>query len=255
VSLYVETSGEGPNVVFLHGWGMNAEVWFEIQQVFEENYRVTVIDLPGHGRSQSENLGVDFDALVELVEANIPDHCILVGWSLGGVVAQSIAIRYPQKLNKLVLVASNAQFQQSDNWHCAMKPEVLENFVQNLHQDYKSTLQQFLMLQALGAENAKKTIRELKQRLFLHGEPETVALENGLLFLKNVSVLEDLHKITIPSLIVNGRLDSLVPAAAGEKMQQMIPQSEFKLIDKAGHAPFLSHSDLFINYLKEFLSK
>ena len=141
MSLFLQTTGEGPDIVFLHGWGMNAEVWFEIQQAMEKAYRVTVIDLPGYGRSKDHDGSFELDKLVKLIASHITDHSIIVGWSLGGLIAQGIAIDFPDKIRKLVLVASNAQFQQSDDWKCAMKTDVLDGFIKNLHQDYKSTLQ------------------------------------------------------------------------------------------------------------------
>ena len=110
------------------------------------------------------------------------------------------------------------------------------------------------MLQALGAEDAKHTIRELKQRLFVHGEPDPTALENGLMFLKNVSLIDQLGEIKIPVLLINGKLDSLVPVAAAEKMQSLLPNASLELVEKAGHAPFLSHSEIVISILKQFLS-
>lgn len=255
MSLYVRTTGQGPDVVFLHGWGMNSEVWFEVQDALQAEYRITLIDLPGHGRSRNVQTNFSFDILLDVLAPHIPPQSVVVGWSLGGLLAQGLALQNPEKIKKLILVASNAQFQQSEDWPSAMKLEVLDGFVQSLHQNYKATLQQFLMLQALGAENAKQTIRELKHRLFLHGDPDPHALEGGLMLLKNVSLQERLVDVKMPVLMINGKLDSLVPVSAGEQMLAVLPDAELKVIEKAGHAPFLSHVELFVTYIKEFLSK
>lgn len=254
MSLFVHTEGQGPDIVFLHGWGMNSEVWFELQQSLKSDFRVTLIDLPGHGRSADCVTPYSIEALTELLAQHIPNKCVLIGWSLGGLLAQAFTLRYPDKIEKLVLIASSAQFQQSDDWPWGMKPEVLDGFVQNLEKDYKATLQQFLMLQALGAQNAKQTIRELKQRLFVHGEPDLRALYGGLMLLKNVSLKKELNNIDKPVLLINGRLDGLVPVAAGEQMQLLLSNAELKVIDKAAHAPFISHVELCVQYLKEFLN-
>lgn len=233
---------------------MNSEVWFEVQAALQSSVCVTCIDLPGHGRSREVAFPLAYEQMLELLDAIIPENASLIGWSLGGLIAQGLVLRKPEKYNRLVLIASNAQFQQSQRWSCAMKPEVLDDFIKNLHENYRSTLQQFLMLQALGAEDAKHTIRELRQRLFLHGEPDPAALENGLLYLKNISLIDRLGEIKIPVMLVNGKLDSLVPVAAAEKMQKLIPHASLNLVEKAGHAPFLSHSERVITLLKKFLS-
>ncbi|MDX1812055.1 MAG: alpha/beta fold hydrolase, partial [Gammaproteobacteria bacterium] len=108
--------------------------------------------------------------------------------------------------------------------------------------------------QALGAENARQTVRELRKRLFAHGEPEMQALRDGLALLKQVSLRDAISQINLPVLLINGRLDSLVPVAAGEQMQALLPNAELHIFDKAGHAPFLSHANEFITVLKEFLN-
>ena len=67
----------------------------------------------------------DFEQMLDLLDAEIPDGSSLVGWSLGGLLAQGLVLHKPEKYSRLVLIASNAQFQQSAQWPCAMKAEVV----------------------------------------------------------------------------------------------------------------------------------
>ena len=255
MSLHITTRGQGQNLVLIHGWGMNSEVWHSIVPELGKDYCVTTIDLPGHGQSREVKSDYSLSHVLALLSEVIPEDSTILGWSLGGLLAQAFALQYPRCVSKLILVASNAQFQQSEKWLCAMKPEVLNGFIENLKQDYKATLQQFLMLQALGAPDAKQTIRELKERLFLHGEPEFAALEGGLLLLKNISMVKKIKQVRCPVLLINGKLDGLVPVMAGKQMSEIFPNVELTIIEKAAHAPFISHSDLFVNRIREFLSK
>ncbi len=254
MSLYVHSTGQGPALVLLHGWGMNAEVWLDMIAGLKENYRLISIDLPGYGRSKAVKCNYSLDGLLDVLLPCLPGKSHILGWSLGGLIAQAIAFKHAQRVDKLVLLASNAQFQQTTDWPYAMQPAVLNGFMQNLEKDYKQTLQQFLMLQALGAENAKQTICELKQRLFIHGKPDTAALKGGLLLLQNASMVDALSQISCPTLLINGKLDGLVPVSAGQQMQQLLPDAQLKVLDKAAHAPFISHADLCIKYLTEFLN-
>jgi len=251
--IYSHSVGQGPDIVLLHGWGLNAEVWHSVVERLQQNYRVTVIDLPGHGRSVDAKVEYSLDVLAQALMDIIPDNSVLLGWSMGGLIAQKIALRYPEKVGKLILMACNAQFVQSNDWPFAMKPEVLNMFVENLLSDYKATLQRFLMLQARGGDNTRDTIRELKQRLYAHGEPDTQALYGGLQLLKNSRFVDQLPDISVPVLLILGRLDALVPCKAGQAMAEKIENVELHIFDKSAHAPFISHLDDFLDVLESFI--
>lgn len=254
VQTFGNASDNAPAIVFFHGWGMNSEVWHETAQALSKNYRITLIDLPGFGKNANVDCVFELDELTECVLPHVPEKSIVVGWSMGGLVAMNIALHHPEHVSKLVLISSNAQFVISDEWPFAMKTEVLDGFVKNLSEDYKLTLQRFLMLQARGGDNAKETIRALKQRLYQHGEPSSDALKGGLQLLKNTSFVTRLSEIDLPVLLLFGRLDALVPAAAANEMKMRFPQASLHLFSKAAHAPFISHFSEFINELSVFLN-
>ena len=151
MSLYVETRGEGQvdtqEIVFLHGWGFNSAVWHKVADDLAKTHRVTLVDLPGFGRSVNEKCHYDIDSLVELLVEVIPENAILVGWSMGGLISQAITLKYPQKIKKLILLGSNVQFMATDNWPNAMQAKVLDGFIGELVNNFKRTLQVFLMFQ------------------------------------------------------------------------------------------------------------
>lgn len=250
MSLFVETTGAGKDVVLLHGWGFNSAVWYQVTQGLVDDYRVTVIDLPGFGRSAGVKSSYDIDDLIEQLIAVIPEGASLLGWSMGGLIAQGIALKYPAHLRQLILLGSNAQFMASASWPNAMKPAVLAGFIDELVKNFKRTLQVFLMLQAQGGDHARDTIRQLKTQLYAHGDPDEVALRGGLLLLKNTSFVERLSNISVPTYLIGGRRDAMVPLAALETMANAIPNSELFVFEQAAHAPFISHYDDFMTTLK-----
>ena len=254
MSFVVQTIGTGPDIVFFHGWGMNSEVWQETARVLSENYRVHLIDLPGFGQNNHESCDYEIDSLTQMILPHLPEQAIIVGWSMGGLLAMNIAVKFPQRISKLILIASNAQFVASDDWPTAMRPEILDGFVKNLSEDYQQTLQRFLMLQARGGDNSRETIRALKHRLYQHGEPAAPALSGGLALLKNTKLVNQLSDIKVPVLLLYGKLDALVPVAAAEKMAQAIPDAKLHIFQKAAHAPFISHYNEFINEVDRFLN-
>jgi carboxylesterase BioH (pimeloyl-CoA synthesis) len=102
--LYNSTIGIGPDLVLLHGWGFNSELFNNLIDRYKNQYRITMIDLPGHGRSDDVSGGLD-EWCDEIIK-NLPDNPILLGWSLGGLLAINIATKI--KISKLILVDFHA---------------------------------------------------------------------------------------------------------------------------------------------------
>ncbi|HHQ4923588.1 TPA: alpha/beta fold hydrolase, partial [Aeromonas veronii] len=87
MSISVEQFGQGPDLVLLHGWGMNGAVWHGIARQLASHYRVHLVDLPGFGNSPlADEVDYSLPWLAEQVAAILPQKCHLLGWSLGGLV-------------------------------------------------------------------------------------------------------------------------------------------------------------------------
>ncbi|MDH5488071.1 MAG: alpha/beta fold hydrolase, partial [Gammaproteobacteria bacterium] len=175
--LYYEQYGDGPEVVLVHGWGSHGGVWTDIARVVSKNFRVTVPDLPGHGRS-SDFLPSAYtpESLVEELRPALSGAAVWVGWSMGGLVALAAAQRYPREVTQLVLVGATPKYVQSADWPHAMSPTVLDQFAHNLEQDYAGTLERFLTLQ-MAAGESHDVLRRLRTEMFRYGEPPTAALQ------------------------------------------------------------------------------
>jgi len=250
---YVQISGQGSNLVLLHGWGMHGGIWETILPQLEKCFTVYNVDLPGFGRSPVHNGEYNLDYLVNSVEHILPESCYLMGWSLGGLVATALAKQASTKVKKLVTVASSPCFVASDGWQHGMSREVLETFIALLSEDFEGTLIKFLSVQTMGSPTQKQDIEELKETVFLHGLPAKKALSGGLKILQDVNLLNTLSKLSIAVMRMYGKLDTLVPIKSVEKISELAVNSQSFIFNKSGHAPFLSESDEFIERLVEFL--
>ncbi len=262
MSLYVKTLGVGPDIVLLHGWGLHADIWEETAQCLATAFRVTLIDLPGHGRSaaidgacppEGSVLQGDLDALAAAVAAVAPSRAVWLGWSLGGMVAMRLAIEHPERVTGLVLVASSPQFVRSGDWPHAMELQVLETFTQMLEQDYHDTLQRFLALQTLGSARGGETLRSLRTLASRHSPPQPATLRSGLAILRDANLRPRLRKIGCPVQLIFGQRDALVPLAEALDIKEIWPNARWHAIKGAAHAPFLSHPDDFFAVVDEFL--
>lgn len=254
MKLFTQTTGEGPDVVLLHGWGMNGDVWEGILPALSKHYRTTLVDLPGHGRSLDCPNDYTLPKLAALLAEAIPQQAIMVGWSLGGMITTQFALDYPHKVDKLVLVASAPQFVCDDSWPDGTDANVLDGFADGLKQDYQKTINRFIAIQAMGSEHAREEQRILRERVFRHGKPQPSALEGGLDILRHANLRPRLNEIKCPTLLIAGKHDALFRPAAAEQAQQLFNNAHLSTIPGAGHAPFLSHPEIFLDTLQSFLT-
>lgn len=277
--LYVQQVGEGPDLVFLHGWGMHSGVWDDVVEALADHYRLTLIDLPGHGYSRfafqmpaHTQSGYDAteDAFPELAATNhetpltlrmlsrwiadcAPFKAIWIGWSLGGLIAQRLAIDAPERVSKLVLVSASPCFVRRPDWPCAVDYRVLRQFAENLSRDYRATLKRFLALEVHGGEYEVAQLRALRALIFQHGDPDLDWLRAGLRFLETEDLRSELQHVRCPTLLLMGRRDNLVPARAGKAVQRLLPNARLHVFKGAAHAPFFSHWQEFMNHLQVFI--
>jgi pimeloyl-[acyl-carrier protein] methyl ester esterase len=259
---HVSVSGSGPNLTLIHGWGLHGGIWQTVLPKLEQHFTVHNIDLPGFGKSTidesvwAENHHeYDLEFLVRCLLAVIPQSTFLCGWSLGGVIATAIASKHPNRVNKLITVASSPRFVIDEEWPHAMRHDVLESFIDYLNKDFRGTLIKFLSIQTMGSATQKQDIANLKATVFEHGVPSEIALAGGLQILKDVDLLQVIQHLPMPLLRIYGKLDTLVPLRAAKQISELVPNSESKIFMKSGHSPFLSEGDDFVTLVSRFLSK
>ncbi len=251
--LHTTTMGEGRELLLLHGWGMNSAIWGAFADTLGQRYRVTLVDLPGHGESGYTPGKGSLDEWVEMVLAEAPEQSVWIGWSLGSMLAQRAAAVAPQRISGLVTLAGTPRFTRADGWDHAIATEVLQQFAQELERDHQQTLGRFLALQLQGDRGARDLLRSLRQQLADRPAPAPGALEAGLQLLLSVDLRDQLPTISCPQLWILGERDTLVPAALGGELQRLLPQALVKIVSRAAHTPFLSHPEYCIEQLEGLL--
>jgi pimeloyl-[acyl-carrier protein] methyl ester esterase len=248
MSLYIESHGQGPDLVLLHGWGLHGGIFASIVPQLSKRFRLHLVDLPGHGRSAPHPSLADIHHLAAYLAEHLPAKASWLGWSLGGRVALAAAAQQIP-MHALILIGSTPCFCQREDWPHGMPAAELEQFRSALAQDYRATLQRFLAVQSRGSAQGREELRLLRESLFTHGEPHPDALEMGLALLRDVDLRPHLADIHIPTLVLHGQRDTLAPLAAAEYLANTLPQASLQVIEGAGHAPFISHPDEFLQAL------
>lgn len=248
IKIHKEVYGQGKIIVLIHGWAMHTGVWRRFAQQLAQGYQVICLDLPGHGLSETVE-PYTLDKITEALLASMPEHPVdVLGWSLGATVALALTSSYPQRVNSVILLAGNPRFVQEDDW-AGMRPELLQDFANNLQLNYQLTLIRFLALQVNHLPEGKRMLKELKKAVQACDPPTVGVLQSALNILKQTDLREPLGLLTCPVNIIQGDKDPLIPTKVGFDIKGINSDVSLNIIRGAGHVPFLSHQSQVVDII------
>ena len=231
---------------------MNSAVWKSCEAVLPDTIAPIYLDLPGHGENagkQDADAATTLDDYVKYIASSIHRPALVVGWSLGGLVALRLAELYPEKVSQLLLVASSPRFVQASDWHCAVEAEVFDQFAIMLQKDVMSTIRRFLALQVRGTSASMQTVKQLQGALSERGTPAIETMMNGLNILSSSDLRPSLKNLRVPVNWLLGDRDAIVPVELEPALQTLLPDADIQVMQGAGHAPFISHPEAFAEIL------
>ena len=252
MSAHVEIIGQGQPLVMIHGWGMHSGVWQPLVKKLSQKYMLYLVDLPGMGNSRPVEPYHLYNLADEVAEV-IPGVSDVLGWSLGGLVAQRIALNQPDRIRRLVLVGSTPRFVSTSDWQAGVDPANFSAFAESVNHDYKAAILQFLSLQCMQSSDRRATIRQLRASFDTRPTPTQTTLQRALHILLESDLRAEIANIRKPTLLIHGDRDTLAPVQAAHWMMQQLPHGFLRVISGSAHAPFLSHTDQFIEALNQFL--
>ncbi|HEY7930293.1 MAG TPA: alpha/beta fold hydrolase [Steroidobacteraceae bacterium] len=254
--LHLEQSGSGPRIALLHGWGLNLRAFDPLRERLSRSLSVRLVDLPGHGRSGWPDDWSEAQQRRALTEALLPADTLL-GWSLGGQIALSLALATRGTAaapKRLVLLATTPRFLQAQDWSAGMSRETLQQFAGSLEHNAAGTLAEFLGLQVRGSQHAARTAERLRQAIDEHGMAQLPALRAGLTMLALTDLRERLGALQLPTLVIGGLNDRVTPPAALQALARALPHARLLLLPRAAHAPFISHADVVADAVLHFIA-
>ena len=249
MSLRLASRGSGPDLALVHGWGLGPGVWNDLAETLAADCRVHLVSLPGYAGTPDD--GEDFAATADALAAALPAGTICCGWSLGGMLALAAAARHPGRFGGLALVGSTTRFVQDDGWPAAQPPELLDTFRRAIAGDARSTLTRFVMLFNQGDTRGRAVARALTP-LLADGLPATATLLRGLGWLADADLRDLLAGLRLPTLLLHGDQDPLMPYAAAEALAARIPGARLEGFAGCAHAPFISAPERFADLLRRF---
>jgi pimeloyl-ACP methyl ester carboxylesterase len=261
------TGGWGPLLVLIHGITSNSATWDKVLPKLAKHYTVLAPDLLGHGRSDKlrgdYSVGAHANTVRDLMDALGYARATFVGHSLGGGVALQLAYQYPERVDRLVLVAPGgfgrevsvllraASLPGSGSLLAlaAWKPFVTAGTVL-AHTLGQLGLHGNTDLAEIGRAYALLSDSDARGA-FLHTLRAVVDFEG-----QRVTALDRIELTKrFPSLIVWGDRDRVVPVDHGRQVHQLVPNTYLAVFEHAGHFPHRDDPDRFVEVVDEFLAR
>jgi 3-oxoadipate enol-lactonase len=238
VRLHWESFGTGPAVLLIAGQGMNVDAWWSTIPVLSRSFRVIAYDHRDTGRSGRSSFPYSVAQLardaVAVLDAAAEPRAHVYGISLGSLVAQELVLRYPERVQALVLGASSA-----GGW-AAYKPSS-SSFAQTFLVRAGSMGPEEAQWAAVPYTYAEKTRREHPDRIAtdiahrLAGEAGPLAYVHQAAAVASHDAYERLNRVSAPTLVVHGEQDVFVPPANALVLAERIPGAQLRLWPDAAH--------------------
>jgi pimeloyl-ACP methyl ester carboxylesterase len=258
--------GEGPPLLFIHGLSGSWPNWLEQLPLFGETHRVLAVDLPGFGRSPMPTEPISISGYARTLDALLGAHGIaaaaVVGNSMGGFISAELAINFPQRVERLVLVsaAGLSTYNHPQATRALPRLRRAERLIAAYagwvaaHSDAVA-LRPGLRNAALGlvARHPSRLPAALAaEQLRGAGKPGFIqALQANL----DYDFRERLGEIACPTLIVWGDRDRVITARDADLFAELIPGSRKVVFEDTGHVAMLERPAEFNALLAEFLSE
>ncbi len=235
------TSRTERSMVFIHGAGGTHRHWgYQVQAVPGTNLYAP--DLPGHGRSGGEartSIAGYSEFLSDLLEALGLTRTTLVGHSMGGAIAQDLALNHASKVDGLILVGTGARLR------------VLPSILEGLPNNFQSTVE--MILRYAYSDKASQELVDVGRQEWLANPPEV--LHGDFLACDSFDVMGRLGEIRCPTLLICGEEDQLTPPKYSHFLQERIADATLIIIPGAGHMVMLEQPEQVSCTVEEFLRR
>lgn len=234
-------AGEGPALLLIHGSGSDHTVWGHQLQGLKNRFTVAALDLNGHGRSAHR----DSDAIaayvadVKAVLGDMDRPTVAMGHSLGGAVAQTLALDQPPNLRGIGLIGTGGKLR--------VHPDLLAT----LDRDLKEAAD--LLVPWLFAASASAELREkARAQMQANGQAATA---RDFRACDAFDAMDRLGEIDLPTLVAVGEDDQMTPVKYSEHLRDAIPNAYLRVIENAGHMVMLERPEALNDAIAEFMTQ
>lgn len=262
ITLYYEIHGEcGIPLVMIHGYGGMIAAWSpELIDRLSAQHHVILLDNRGSGRSDKPttpytmaDFAADVAGLLDLLQI---DRAHVLGASLGGMIAQHVAIRYPTRVHRLIL-ACTAMAGPNSPHMVAPAPGTLEQLTKPPSADLAQDLRDSWPLNYTPSfiQSRRDLLEGLVQAMVAYGPTPAYALQLQLdAIFQTHDTCDQLPQLTCPTLILAGTADQLIPVENAQRLAQLIPHAQLMTYQGLGHGFLEEHAAQAAHDILAFLA-
>jgi 3-oxoadipate enol-lactonase len=256
IRLHYSTTGRrgAPPVVLIQGLGADKQLWALQRLALARGYRTIALDNRGAGRSDKpygeyslEQMADDTLAVLDHAGA---DDAHVVGASMGGVIAQILGLRYPERVRSLTLACTACQ---QHPW----RQELLAEWAQIARQRGMRSMTNAAARWTIGPRSFRRLSPAVGWLgpLAMSRPPHAFAAQVGAILSAPEDLQGELGRIRVPTLVMVGNQDILTPRGDSEELAERIPTAELVVISGAAHGFMIEHATTFNRILLEFLGR
>ena len=253
-SIYYEIHGQGEPLVLIMGLRRNAEWWYRQLPALTQHFQLIVFDNRGAGRSDKPEMEYSIrlfaDDTAELMNFLGLSRAHVLGFSMGGYIAQELALNYSEKVRSLILSSTGCGGDRA----IMMSPDRLEKFQANTGLKPEEILRKDMDIYFSDEFVARNpaVIKEFIEISLRHYQPADAFFRQFDACLRH-DTADRLHRIAVPTLIMTGDDDPLVPPENSHVLKELIPQAELFVFPGGRHCVMLEQADQYNKKVIDFL--
>ena len=254
IELYYEIHGQGEPLIMIMGLRRNAEWWYTQIPDLSKHFKTIVFDNRGAGRSDKPEMDYSIrlfaDDTVGLMEALSIKQAHVIGISMGGYIAQELAINYPDKVKHLILGCTSCGGERA----VMMSPEDMKEFsdIEGLTPEEILRKNMRIYFSDEYIQRSSETIEEFIEISLRHPQPPEFFERQFAACLKHDTV-DRLDRISAPTMIMAGDDDPLVPSENSNILKELMPEAELYFFTRLRHCFLIEDADMFNQKAIEFL--
>ncbi len=243
MDIHSEISGKTNHqpIIFVHGAGGSSATWMMQLRGLKDNFKIIAVDLNGHGKTAdrmekdvTQSYLSDIDTIIRRY-----DQPILAGHSMGGMLTQLYALSQPELIRGIVLVGTGARLK--------VMPAIFE-MIENDFDGYIDAAGEFMFHKGASQELVAASKIEMRKC-----KPEIISRDFAACDI--FDIMDDVSKITIPTLIMVGKDDMMTPVKYSEYLHKEIQNSSLEIIENAGHAVMLEQAAILNRTIKDWAQR
>lgn len=250
LKLHTRILGTGPDIMLVHGIGTHSGVWDTLAEKLKNNYRLTIVDLPGCGKTPLSDEDRDVDVIVQKVLEASPPSAYWLSWSFGGILSIKAALAAPQKVKKLISMATSPRSTKDVGWP-GVSP-TLWKWISSMMEENQTFSFVELTSMLYRFSSAAKMDPETKKQLEQSAETSSEGIKNILNILRHTDVRPLLPQLPCDSILLFGQNDPVVSASLVPLIGKLAPKVRTQIIENAGHVPFLSNQETCLQIINDF---